>query len=594
MVVMPERHRRLQFESLEPRSMMAGLTAALDNSGTLSILGTEAADTITVRQTTRGISVDGVTGYFATAQVKKIVVDARGGDDTIRLDSESVSGQTAITAASYVYAGIGNDIVRGGAGRDVIFGGDGNDTLYGGIGDDYLDGGAGNDTLAGLAGNDQLFGDLGDDTLQGGDGGDVLVGGDGSDTIYGGNGDDYLDGGRGFDNLYGESGNDVIYDDAGANTNLVQGGLGANSTIAGHFAWFDMNTQDAALRSFARTLYVDKAIDRADMIALFNQVKADGTVSAAELADMRAIVAAASTLATPDYVRVLASDVVNANAANSTYLGTNLGNLAAGSTGAQLDKLVSKWFLGTDHPVAVSAYGGTVVYRQAAGQLFVGGPSYDDVRQGYLGDCYLLASLGETALRTPSAITSMFIDNGDGTYTVRFFNNGKADYVTVDKQLPTDTSGRFIFANCGGLASNTANELWVALAEKAYVQMAAAGWIRGPMANAYQAIAGGYIADAEKQISGRATSLGNAINQTNLVAAFNAGALVGLASKSSPTDATVVGGHAYALIGYDARTQTFTLFNPWGVNNGSSKPGVITLTFAQLQANFSYFDRTTA
>jgi hypothetical protein len=30
----------------------------------------------------------------------------------------------------------------------------------------------------------------------------------------------------------------------------------------------------------------------------------------------------------------------------------------------------------------------------------------------------------------------MFTKNGDGTYSVRFFNNGVAEYVTVDRELP--------------------------------------------------------------------------------------------------------------------------------------------------------------
>ncbi len=34
-----------------------------------------------------------------------------------------------------------------------------------------------------------------------------------------------------------------------------------------------------------------------------------------------------------------------------------------------------------------------------------------------------MTALAEIAYRSPSTITSMFIVNGDGTYTVRFYNN---------------------------------------------------------------------------------------------------------------------------------------------------------------------------
>ena len=125
------------------------------------------------------------------------------------------------------------------------------------------------------------------------------------------------------------------------------------------------------------------------------------------------------------YVQVLSSDVVLGNSANAHYQGKALGNLKAGFSAANFEKLVGKWFFGTDHPKGTSDWGPTYSYRQASGQLFVNGAAYTDVNQGGLGDCYFLASLAEVALKNPSAITSMFIVNGDGTYTVRFYNGSE-------------------------------------------------------------------------------------------------------------------------------------------------------------------------
>src|SRR5439155_18928534 len=123
------------------------------------------------------------------------------------------------------------------------------------------------------------------------------------------------------------------------------------------------------------------------------------------------------------------------------YQGTTLGNLTAGSTGAKLNNLVHKWFLGADHPNA-SYSGITVTYTTAAGTLFgSGGPQYTDVHQGAVGDCYFVATLGETALRSPSTIQNMFVVNGDGTYSVRFYQSGVAHWVTVDSQVPTYSGG---------------------------------------------------------------------------------------------------------------------------------------------------------
>ena len=59
-------------------------------------------------------------------------------------------------------------------------------------------------------------------------------------------------------------------------------------------------------------------------------------------------------------------------------------------------------------------------YQTSTLPLFgaTGAPSYLDVNQGYLGDCYFVASLGEMALQDPSLIENMITANGNGTYSV--------------------------------------------------------------------------------------------------------------------------------------------------------------------------------
>src|SRR5205085_692583 len=86
---------------------------------------------------------------------------------------------------------------------------------------------------------------------------------------------------------------------------------------------------------------------------------------------------------------------------------TPLGSLHAGSSSTQLANLVQKWFLGDNLPVS------DVPYDVLNGYLFQGsGPVYKDVQQGQVGDCWLEASLAETAARRPDIITSMFIWRG--------------------------------------------------------------------------------------------------------------------------------------------------------------------------------------
>src|SRR5439155_5891585 len=183
------------------------------------------------------------------------------------------------------------------------------------------------------------------------------------------------------------------------------------------------------------------------------------------LNDLRAVVGNTSVVHMDAPVRVLAHKVVQPDLANGHYQGALLGNLVAGNPATKLETLVDKWFLGTDHALAEA----NTVYVQAAGNLFGATISYNDVSQGELGDCYLLSALGAVARQNSTVIQNMFIDNGDGTFTVRFFKSGIADYVTVDEMLPS-RNGRFVYANNGDLVSDPTNVLWVALAEKAYAQ----------------------------------------------------------------------------------------------------------------------------
>jgi hypothetical protein len=126
---------------------------------------------------------------------------------------------------------------------------------------------------------------------------------------------------------------------------FAQSATGAPTLNTRPLDWFDSNIRDDALRAILKTGYADKAISRAEMLAVFTQVKKDGVVSATEFSDLSATANNASLFTSVDYVGVLTKDVVLGNAANAKYQGTTLGNLKAGASAAQLDKLVGKWFL---------------------------------------------------------------------------------------------------------------------------------------------------------------------------------------------------------------------------------------------------------
>ncbi|HAX77145.1 MAG TPA: hypothetical protein DCY88_15250 [Cyanobacteria bacterium UBA11372] len=315
--------------------------------------------------------------------------------------------------------------------------------------------------------------------------------------------------------------------------------------------WYSQNLSDPGIIGLGRQFAADGQLNRNDMMAILRDTKDGSVIDTTELTDLRKFVAGRRSLM-PDYVFNLSNKIVNPYDPN---IRSGIGNLVGNDAATKMENLIGKHFLGTYRPTAASG----TTYRSASGSLFQNGISYQDIDQGSLGDCYYLAALAGTALRTPSTIQSMFTDNGDNTYTVRFYNNGVADYVTVDRYLPTDAAGKFVYANrdSGKLYNNTSNELWVALAEKAYAQMNEAGWTGHGTTNSYAAIANGWPDDAVRQITARNTvrdlSLTDS-DRTAVINAFNNGRIVFLNWAA----------HALTLVGYNSTTQRFTIHNPWG------------------------------
>ncbi len=386
----------------------------------------------------------------------------------------------------------------------------------------------------------------------------------------------------------------IAYDKAGAMSNSVTQSFTVQLPVND---WFSLNLKDKELIALSRTLASDGQLSRSDMMAIFRNAEDGNVVDANELTDLRTLVSNVSRFYVEDAVRVLANKIVNGDVANQWYTGGStrraLGNLYAGSNSSQMEDLISKWFLGLDRPTAQAPDNVTTYqYQLASGALFQNGISYQDIKQGAVGDCYFMAGLAEVALRSPSTIQNMFIDNGDNTFTVRFFKGGIADYVTVDRYLPSTAWGTFAYANLGDRLTNAANELWVALAEKAYAQINESGWIGQENINAYQGINGGWDTYVFNQLTGITTKAPTVIDLTAMVTAVQSGKLLGLGSKQDGYVASnIVGNHNYVITGYNATTQKFTLFNPWGVAGGygsdySFKDGTLELSWSQITANF--------
>lgn len=358
-------------------------------------------------------------------------------------------------------------------------------------------------------------------------------------------------------------------------------------------SWMDESLADTALRTLAETQLADKQLSREEMLSLFESAGSDDLVSSAEFVSLQTLVSNQSLFRKREDIWTLSQYVVLGTTANEFYQQCELGNLQVGSTGEHLQKLVNKWFLGLDHPEAYDLDTfAEFEYRQATGTLFVDGISYTDIRQGNLGDCYLLASLGAIAVHSPKPIANMFIVNGDGTYTIRFYQDEAPYYITVDSQLPVNQFNRLVFASAGMRYDNPGNELWVPLIEKAYAQLAEFGWLDtgGGDENSYAAINAGWPGDTTGQATGETViDLLVLDNPTVITKAFSADRAITFITPTLPASPDVVGNHVYAMVGYDSKTREFLVFNPWGLNNGSV-PGLLSFTWDEMQQNFYSWD----
>jgi hypothetical protein len=342
--------------------------------------------------------------------------------------------------------------------------------------------------------------------------------------------------------------------------------------------WFDTNLGWDRIRTLARDFWAEGSVDRNEMLSLLYSMEWEGTISLSTFPNIQVVIYNPGPCNLEDYadnlgLKVLQDLGLNFNVPawetdiNNVFFGQALPTTTY-DTGTKDSKGNEIWL--------------TPTYQTVTGELFgPGGPGYQDVQQNQLGDCWLLASLAEVAARTPSAIQGMFINNYDGTYTVRFFNGATPDYVTVDSELP-QLSGVFPFDG-PVVGSDGKLILWVALAEKAYAEENVEKFLpsNNPGSNSYQSLnflASSLLTFVMPSFTGVA---GGDFwwNPPDVTNTWQSGQLVVLAtpdfgnSPPSITDksgntVTIVSTHVYAVVGYDTPSKQFTLFNPYGVNGG--------------------------
>jgi hypothetical protein len=215
--------------------------------------------------------------------------------------------------------------------------------------------------------------------------------------------------------------------------------------------------------------------------------------------------------------------------------------------------------------------------------------SISDVHQGGIGDCYLVAPLGELALTHPASIQNMITVNSDGSETVTLYEeasgrvptpNYQGAYKTVEEHVTNNFNAGI---NSGPTTDvvNGVKEIWGQVLEQAIAQLAG-GWssITG----------GGYPEVTMEELTGvNTTSIlnpGNNMTLAQLEGFVNNNDMLTFDTANNPTGYNLVGSHVYMFKSLDtANGGSVTLLNPWGGDNPSAA-----IPLSQLNGNIVEVD----
>jgi len=390
--------------------------------------------------------------------------------------------------------------------------------------------------------------------------------------------------------------NAVAYDKTGAASTKVSQLFNLSATLD----WFDLNLKDAGVVGLARSKAADGQLDRNDLLSIFRDVEDGGVVDTAELTDLNSLIANTTPFSMSDSVRYLSNKL-----ATDSY--ANISN-------TNFEAILGKWFLGTVAPTPTftsSSKTTNFIYTRFDGSLYGTSTSAQigGIDQRSFGDCVLLAALGATfAPQSNDAgnsisktINDMLIDNGDNTYTVRFFTQDlKAEWVTVDNRLAT-TDGKNLFG------TSNKDGLWAPIIEKACAQWRefseGATFYASKPATGWDIIGNGdYLDDGLQRITGRAatnyyTSSASRDFSFNLIKdSLSTGKAIMAAGVPSGNGLNLISSHAYSVTNaYTSATgeQRIVVRNPWGIDYSWSattdgkNDGFIDLSYSQFRT-FGY------
>ncbi len=248
-----------------------------------------------------------------------------------------------------------------------------------------------------------------------------------------------------------------------------------------------------------------------------------------------------------------------------------------------------KYSDGTVIPIEYRAFTGSLFHTQPGESRAI---TFRDVAQGALGNCYLMAALAEIAQHNPDAINGIIETiSGSTNYSVTIDGTD----IEINNNLPVinnpgyTNDGNSIFAEFAfSDGSQSWEEGWVALIEKSYAIVNSQQDLGGPGTytegvNSYSTIESGNAARAVLDfVAGTKTTtrINNELSSDDIHSLLSDNTrptflnTIGDGKKKNLAGAGLAGNHAYTVIGYQASTQTYRLFNPWN-SDGTNSDGVI-------------------
>ena len=202
-------------------------------------------------------------------------------------------------------------------------------------------------------------------------------------------------------------------------------------------------------------------------------------------------------------------------------------------------------------------------------------PKRDGIRQGSVGDCYLVSTIGALVTYHPDRVKSMIQEEKGGAYTVKFPGNKPI-------KVPPLTDAQIVLGNSAGPQG-----LWLNVMAEAYaIDRKSKGHpevveddlgggscipiielMTGEKANQIKHISPSELAakgkeGAEKEVE----KLLLPVHEHKILACTSTS---GKTSSKSSLPPGIAGHHAYGVIGFDPGKKEVTLWNPWG---GDFKP----------------------